>query len=515
MEPNTETFYQLVPKKHTTKLRLNRVKDNAIIFRHGHIAITNYELGQNREFEKSISTWEEMQWRYDRKVGYYVPELKEFRIPRGFNTEQLAQYFKGYNVRVDNNAVYPADKIKIDLLTPPRDDEQRVGLSFLCCQGEFTRNARYTTLMLDLTTGSGKSYTAVAATCFMQARTLIVVPFSKLLDQWKMSYLNFTSLKEDEILIVQGSKTCEKIIAGEYTHIKVFIMMCDTLDSFNKRHGDLETIELLRSTNAYVKIIDEVHRDLKIISKIEALSNFHMNFYLSATPGRTQRKENWIFKTCFYHVPKFGSKFKTKEEKHLNVIVKRYSFVPTPAQISRMVHRQKKWLNGKSYEKELMYAPDEQKADFVNSLKAMLKWSKGLLKDGNKILILSETIDGTEFTRHIADEIFPNKCARYYGQMKDADKEEALKATVICATISSLGTGADMPGIQHVYNITTYSSQITAIQTAGRGRKLKDGVSVFYIELVNLSYLKTLRQYEKRKPNLIKISKTGKIMVID
>lgn len=512
---SSDNFYQLIPKRQTVKMRLNKVKDNAIIFRHGHIAITNYELGQNREFEKSLSIWNELLWRYEQVAGYYIPELKEFRLPRGYNTEQLAQFFKGYNVRVDNDSVYPADKVKIDLLAPPRDDEQRVGLSFLCCQGDFKKNARYTTLMLDMFVGSGKTYTAVAATCFMSARVLIVVPFSKLLSQWKESFMQFTSLKEDDILIVQGSDMCKKIIDGKYKNVKVFITICDTLDAFNKRYGDLETIELFRSMNAYIKIVDEVHRDIKIVSMIEALGNFHMNFYMSATPGRTQKKENWIFKTCFFHVPKFGSKFKTKEEKHLNVIVKRYTFVPTPAQVSRMVHRQKKWLNGKSYEKELIHAPDEQKSDFVTSLKAMLKWSRGLLKEGNKILILCETIDGTEFIRHIADEIFPNKCSRYYGQMKDSEQTEALKATVICATISSLGTGADIPGIQHVYNITTYSSQITAVQTAGRGRKLKDNVSVFYIEMVNMSYMKTLRQYEKRKPNLIKISKTGKIMVID
>lgn len=656
-------FFELRPKKYTTKLQLYKRHDKAIVFRHGHIAITDYHMGDNPEFEKALSVWNETRWRYELKGGYYVAQLHEFRVNRGYEPAMLGKFFPGYTVVVENDA-YPADKVKIDLLCPPRDDFQRVALTFMCCQGDYTNNARYTQQLIDAETGDGKSqpddtmiptptglrrldslrvgdyvynrlgkpvkilniypqdglqdtyrvtladgrstrcngehlwtvqeltdkklklpsaiplsvimermghgstyiipccfepdntyhgataitsieqvdpsyqrcvliddpehiyltenyipthntYLGTATPCFMSARSVIIVPFSKLLEQWKNSFLTFTSLKEDEILIVQGSSICKKIIDGEYPDVKVFIFLVDTIDAFHKKHGDLETIELLRATNAYIKIVDEIHRDMKIISMIEALSNFHMNFYMSASPGRTQKKENWIFKTCFKNLPKFGSGFKVKEERHLNIIVKRYRFTPTPAQIKRMVHPQKKWLNSKSYERELIHAPDEQKADFINSLKAMLKWSKGLLKKGNKILILSDTVEGTEFTNNIANEIFPNQTARYYGAMKDADKKKALEATVICATVLSLGTGADIPGIQHVYNITTYSSQISAIQTAGRARKLKDGTMVFYIELVNMSYLKTFRQYEARKPNLIKKSKTGKIMLID
>ena len=99
--------------------------------------------------------------------------------------------------------------------------------------------------------------------------------------------------------------------------------------------------------------------------------------------------------------------------------------------------------------------------------------------------------------------------------MNKKDKEEALEEDIICATISSLGTGADIKGIQYVFNVATYSSQITATQTAGRARKLKDGTQVWYIEFVNMSYLKTLRQYENHKQALVKLSRTGKLFVIN
>ncbi|MCM1232596.1 MAG: DEAD/DEAH box helicase family protein [Muribaculaceae bacterium] len=510
----SDSFFQLIPKKYSVQAVLSRTHDKALIFRHGHIAITDYKMGDNPEFEKSLSSFDDVRWRYVMKAGYYIPELKEFRVNRGYDLGMLASFFKGYDVRVENDA-YPADKVKIDLLAAPRDDFQRVGLTFMCSQEEYRKNSRYTQLMIDADTGDGKTYLGVATGCFMQARQIVFVPIEAVMQQWKESYLKFTSLKEKEVKIVQGSDTCRKILDGKYKDVKVFIFSVDTVVSFCERFGPLETIDMLRATNCYMKIVDEVHKDMRANAMIEALCNFHMNYYMSATPGRAQSKENWIFKTCYRNVPRFGSKFKVQEEKHINILVKKYKFSPTTAQIGRMVQKRKGWLNGKSYERELLNASDDQKEDFINSVRAMLNWSKKFLKTGNKILILCETIDGTAVMKELAEEIFPGEVSRYYGSMNKAEKQPAKEKTVICATVSSLGTGADIPGIQHVHNITTYANWISVIQTAGRARKLKDGTQVFYIEYVNFSYLKTIRQYEKRKPTLIKKSRTGKIMLID
>lgn len=515
-----DEMVEVVPKSYTLAKRLNRVHDDLLIFRHGHIAITNYKLGDNREFEKkALSVWDERNFRYDRKAGHYIPELMEFRVPRCFDTAILQQYFPHHRPIVDNDA-YPADKIDVKLLVPPRDDEQRVGLAFLCAQGDYKKNCRYTTLMLDMYTGSGKSFTIMAATCFLRARTVVIVPFSKLLKQWEETYTDYSSITKDEILIVSsegsssGQDICMDILNGKHKDKKVFIFMIDSLVAFQKNHGDLKTIELLRATRAYAKVMDEIHREMKAMSMIDALSNFHMNYYASATPDRSQKKEKWIFKTIYRNCPRFGKNFKTTDEKWTNIIIARYAFIPTPAQIKRMVDPRKKWLNPKMYEKELIHAPEEQIANLHSKFQNIMKWSKQLLKKGNKILILCSTIDGTEFFRSWAEEFFPGETSRYYGTMKSKDQEKALKATVICATSQSLGTGADIKGIQHVYNMETYSNSINAGQLPGRARKI-EGVSVFYIEFSNHSYIKTYRQFESHKPYLIKASKTGKLMILE
>ena len=506
-------YIQLKPKKTSLKQMFNRKKQKMLIFRHGHIAITDYELGDKPDFEKSLSVFNEMNWTYERKVGIYIPEIREFRIPRGYDIHQLASHFRGYPVMVDNDAYY-ADKIDSMLLVPPRDDLQRVALSFLCSQGEFKNNTIYTTLMLDQNVGTGKTYTGIAASCFMQARVVIISPMKKLIDQWRDSVLDFTNIQEHEILEVSGSKMCKKILNGEYEHIKIFIFSVDTIVSFADTYGYMKTMDMMESTHAYLKIIDEIHKDLKAVSLIEGVCNFRMNFYMSATPMRTQKKERWIFKNCYKNVPRFGGKFMTEDEKHINVAVKFYSWQPSPFQIKRMVQARTKWLNSNSYERELINSNAMQQESFKHSIVSMLTWAQRLLREGNKILFLTKTIDGTAYAQAVASTIFnPDTVTRYYGSMNDLDKIEALRGTVICATASSMGTGADLKdenGRPVLQFVLTYSNEIDAVQLSGRARKMND-TEVYYVEFVNTSYYKTMKQFDAREEVLKKISKTGKI----
>lgn len=671
-----EGFYVLHPSKKTVRARLNRYHDRCLVFRHSHIAITDYHLGDNKEFEKCLSVWDEMAWKYKRMAGYYVSELKEFRLPRGFDLELLSRHFKGYRVVIDNDDAIRADKVEMKLTVPPKDDAQRMIITFLCNQEEFKKNSRYTGHMVDANTGLGKAmpddtlvarpcgwtplgdlepgdtvftpdgrlacvlavypqsgtpmtyqftlangfttrcnydhmwkvrvdggdwellltsdllelihtghhvwlphvdkqiqrlildtmdvdeptgpsigfdedkeiisiepigpskqrciliddpnhlfvtrnfiqthntYCSVAGSCFMSARTIIIVPIGKLLGQWKESYLKFTNLKEKDILIVQGSKMCQKILNGDYEDVKIFIFSLDTIISFRDRYGDMDTIEMFEKTGAYLKVFDECHLDMKGVNVIEALCNTKQTIYASASPGRSQKKENWIFHRLYRHVPRFGSKFTVQEEKYLDIMIVPYRWTPTAAQVNRLINRRTKWLNANLYEKELFNASREQTGEFFTKLNAMLTWSSKVVKKENKILIMCSTVEGTKTMLDEAEKVFPGECARYHGGLKESEKEAALKYRVICATGQSLGTGADIKGIQHVYNVSTYGNWINANQKPGRARKLEDGTQVVYIELVNFGYMKTMRQYEKRRPELIKKTRSGQLMLI-
>lgn len=357
------------------------------------------------------------------------------------------------------------------------------------------------------------TYCGTAITAFFKKPTVIIVPLNKLLKQWEESFTRFTTLPADKIMLVQGSKQCLKILDGKCSDKAVYIFMADTIASFQKQYGNEKTSEMLAATGAYTKIIDEVHRDMKTVTMIEALSNFHMNYYMSASPDRSEQKESWMFKTLFRNVPRFGSSFKTKDEKHLNIMIKKYQWLPDSFQIRAMVNP-KTGLNTKAYERELITSSKGQRQSFDDAIRVMMEWSKKIVKPENKIMILAQSVDTLYYLQKLVEETYPGETAVYYGGLKPKEKQAALQARIIIATSSSLGTGADIAGLQHVYNVSTYANKIDAIQISGRCRKLPDGTPVVYCEFVNTGYYKTMRQYERRKPYLIDRTRSGKLVVV-
>lgn len=358
------------------------------------------------------------------------------------------------------------------------------------------------------------TYCGVATTAYWKKKVIVFVPFSKLLGEWLDAFTSFTSLTKDDIMIIQGSDACDKILEGKCKDVQVFICSTDTVASYQKRYGNIQTIEMLRATGAYIKIIDEIHRDIRAVSMIEALSNFHTNYYMSASPGRAEQKENWIFKTLFKNVPHFGGDFNTKEERHITVMIKKFKWTPTPQQIRAMVNN-KTGLNTKSYERELINSPEWQRQSYNDAIMVLLKWAKGIMGKDKRLMLMAQSIETLYYIQKLAEEVFPGETSVYYGGMKKGDKEAALEKRIIVATDSSLGTGANIPNLQVLIYCSTYSNWLTARQISGRLRELKDGSQVVYIELLNTGYMKTMRQFDKRKSELINRSKTGKLFFVD
>lgn len=504
---------KLIPKNDILKGYLNPKKNKLIILRHGHIAINNYALGDNIGFEKFVSIWNKSYFRWELKGGYYVRDFKEFRIPRGYPLEILLRFFSNRQIVVDNNS-YPYDDISIKLTTSPNKDVQKVALTHMLSKGQYEHLAKYTQQIINADTGDGKTYCAIASSVFLSAKTVIFVPFSKLVPQWYESYSKFTDIKPDKILLVKGSKKCLEILEGQHKDKLVFIFMVDTFTSFHSRYGDMATMKMMYETGAYVKYIDETHRKLAAIIKIEALCNFRMNYYMTASFGRADEKEDRILNTAFKNVPKFGADFKQDEEKHINIFIKKYKFTPTQAEIN-MMYRRNTGLNIKSYESVLLNADNNRKRSFDESIKTMLTWSLKTIKPENRILFLCSTIDGIHYIKDILSSIYPvSEIGEYHYKISPKDKIKQLEKRIIISTDGSLGTGAHIDGLEHVHSIITYSNAISAKQLPGRGRRI-DGVKIIYIEYVNFGYIKTMNQYLRRKPSLEKNTPTRKVTEFD
>ena len=95
------------------------------------------------------------------------------------------------------------------------------------------------------------------------------------------------------------TKTTQKIIDKS----SVFLITHSLMHSFMKNHFE-DTNQLFINLGIGLKIVDEFHRNFMNTLLIDYATDVYKTFYLSATPGRTDNKENLIFQNSFNRVYK-------------------------------------------------------------------------------------------------------------------------------------------------------------------------------------------------------------------
>ena len=129
--------------------------------------------------------------------------------------------------------------------------------------------------ILQAVTGAGKTVMALDIAFRLDMATLIVVPRTSLMKQWKEQVLKWTNVKESEIGIVQGPKM-------QWQGKKIVIAMIHTLAAQNEKYP----IPFL--INFGTVIFDECHVvGAETFSQVAPLFNSRYRIGLSATPRRS------------------------------------------------------------------------------------------------------------------------------------------------------------------------------------------------------------------------------------
>lgn len=502
------TLIELNPKYGTPYAQVwRKPTGNYIIVRHGHVAITNFDNNVNQEFLDSLSVWDPIYFKQDVKGGYYLEELNEYRLPKGFPLDELQEWFPKYKIYPDNNH-FKMETIEAKLFLPPRDDIQKICLAHMLKLPPYTNLSMYTMQIIDMDTGDGKTYAAVATTVQTKGKSVIFLPISKLYPQWIKAFEDFSSIKSSDIITIKGRDKMEKLVAGEYNDKKVYLISPDTFINFIKLEGDIAGINALQQTNARNLFIDEAHKELDAVMKILALSNFKMTYLLTSSFGRANKFENRIYKKCFRFVPKTGKRLKHQVEKHIKILTFFYKYQLNPVE-HKSAWRPRIGLNGKSYESVLFKG--DGKKHLIPIFHNAFNYCNERREEGGKFLILSSTINGAENFKKVLNYIAPNLTVGvYHSKVSKKEKETCFDNDVIVSTVDSLSTGADISGLQFCINIATYSNAIWADQMAGRLRR-NGYTNLIYIELVNRGYKQTYNQYQARLPELCKKSANGKV----
>lgn len=470
-----------------------------IICYHTHIELNDYMLGECIRLEHALSIWDKVYFRYV-PVGYvYDAERRALLMPAGVS----ATWVKSIThrpIEIDYSAD-PYAKMHLRINKDPRDILQVDALKFLAGKDEYASYAKYPQLVLNLDTGTGKTFIAMAQIAYKGLKTIIIVHSLYLMNQWVEKFMSDTDIDERKILSIHGSPMCQSIInkPHKYDRYSIFMVTHDTLHSFGNSYGWNKVGELFKALQVGIKIYDEAHKEFANILHVDCYTNTKFTYYLTATFGRSNDDEMKVYLQCFKSIPKFEQKKLDgySGKPHISYICIFYQTNPTLLQMSKMKNNY--GFNRNAYAAYQLDVDDQ----FFGILKTLI--GKMVIERGFKTLILLTQIRGIEELADYIHHEYPEiDIGIYHSQVKDmAAKNAAKDKQLIISTQKSLGEGADIEGLKVVINTESFKSIIVTEQIMGRLREPPDGSGCIYVETVDRAFY-TLRKQQKTRERFMR-----------
>ena len=276
-------------------------------------------------------------------------------------------------------------------------------------------------------TGSGKTVMALDIVCRLRRSTLVVIPKTDLIDQWRDRILEHTTIKPDEIGLIQQG-VCD--VEGK----KIVLGMLHSLAIDDGRYPDW-------IFDAFgLTVFDEVHRvAASTLSVVAGLFNSKLRLGLSATPYRIDGKD----KTIQAHI---GEVRVRTEAGTMTPVVGLYSSPwkpPTTDGYTPIFYEA-----GKTMHVEKSIAHDKARNDLLMRL-IMTGYKKGrrTVIFSSLVLHLQNLLD-----RAIEAGADPKDTALYISstvgggsRAKEKERERAKACRLIFSTYGMMGEGTDIP----------------------------------------------------------------------
>ena len=306
-----------------------------IIARNTCILVKGYTLGDSEKLENYFKMWEPLTHKTYYIGMEYDENNKLLYLPSAIDVRWVQGKLgvRGYK----REYPHPYKIIEnIKMQYRPRDEEQEIALRFMCGVNEYAANSTATQLSLSLSTGAGKTYTSIATIAFLKMRSIIITGSRSLLNQWRTEILKFTNLTNKDITLIAGSEKINMILMGKSKIAgcaKIYLCTHATLRDYANKYGWDKLGELFQYLGIGLKFYDEAHTNFENMLKIDFHTNVWRTYYVTATPSRSDWRENMIYKTAFKNVPLIDL-FNQDKDPHVHYNAILYNSRPTPRDIS-------------------------------------------------------------------------------------------------------------------------------------------------------------------------------------
>jgi superfamily II DNA or RNA helicase len=468
------------------------------------IVITNYQPGEKEDMERFLSVWDKVIFDYSFSAFLLDEDKEEIVIPGGYDLNELRRFFPREEYEDHRDNLDPYRKVKFSLKFPPRNQNQKNAIDFLVK----TKSAQK---FLCLPTGAGKTYCSIHYTLRSGKLPMTLVDTENLAEQWKKSILFFTNIKEEEIFMIKGKDSINKLLKmkkDELKKFKWFIASHRTIGAF--MGDDMEKLDgLFKHLEIGVKLYDEAHVEMKNIFYMDSVTNTE-SVYITATPNRSNPQDQKVYKRMFADVPMFRLKEGDVERYH-NVMVVKYNSKPSLKEQTGMKNK-----HGFDVNKWCRYILEEDNYATLSSILIQLigKFNKNRDK---KMLLLFPTMEGNGILHEDLSAEFPDiQVGRFDSSIKDKNKRVLeLDKDLIISTDKSFGKAIDVKGLSVVFNTIPFGSQTMAEQMMGRLREIP-GEEVWFIDLNDVGFDNVKNQmklkrtvFNKKAKEIFELDLTG------
>jgi len=461
----------------------------------------------NSRIEAPLRVWDEVRHCYSTELYIKEEDKNRISIPNAYSIKNLLNYYSTYEVvdmrpEIDLALKELNAKYEINMKYDYKNDLQRRAVAFLKKGRPYRRMQAY----LSLNTGSGKTYCTVRYISDTKSRPIIFVDQESLGQQWINRIQEYTDTLPEEIFYISGQQSINKLMNmtnEKIMHIKFFICCYRTLTNNLKINASSrEVSNLIKQIKVNLKVYDEAHIEWVSIFKMDMIANLR-TIYLSATPMRSDPKEDKVYQNMFFMVDKFSND--NNKENYHNIIEYKWSSNPTTkdtvdcqTKYGFSMAKYCNYLESKKYEpfEELLYD-----LIFNFCLKDRRKKKMAILFGTNKLL--DRFYDNLKSYCNTMN--YKLVIGKFNGTIKKEDKMNELNnSDIIITTDKSFSKGMDVANLQILINTVPFSSETKLIQTIGRLRPLSDKEVIFF-DINDIGFKNIKYQLKNKEDKVYKV----------
>jgi len=477
-----------------------------IELRRSAVYIYGYTPNMSPTLEKSLSIFDYIEKRVTHVGYFYDTKLRIMKIPSGVGLnfvlgKLVADGIYTKNIIDTSDQHVESRRIKgVTCTAAPRDKVQKESVDFIVGLGSADKCKSHRLLTLD--TGFGKTVCAIMGSTALQMPTLVTS--TNLSNQWVDRILSFTDCTLGENLFyIKTWQDMKKLMDDSDSPMGAYYVIA--LDSLiaGLKHDTEILNRFYKRFGIGLQIFDECHSHFMKIIRILVNSSVERTLFLSATPTRSDYRQDSLYKKIFReNFRSFGEK--THEINKFNIIMMKYYTTPTRMDLFRIQPR--RGVHALLYFKYIFRSESRTRL-FVNVLAYFIKkiFRQYSYNPSKKVLIYIQYLEGINIVKDALNKIintsdyfegFRPTIGDTSGNVAKEKRHEELNRNIIFATISNR-EGLDVENLVMIINAIPISSEQIVRQMRGRIRDPKG----WFVDLTDGAFEGMKRQTDKRLLN--------------